>query len=294
MTIDRPSISVVIASHNARSSVEKCLGALVSQCPEQGLEIVVVDNSTDGTAEIIQGRFPDLKLIEIPPSELVPTLWSEGIRQSTGKIVAITTAHFVPASDWVDRILEAHETPVAAVGGTIDNNASSGVVDWAVYFCRYSGFIPPMSQGFVLEIAGDNASYKREYLERHWHTWQNGFWEPAFHAALREEGAQLLLTPSMIVYHKRSFGLFDFLIQRFQHGRRFGGWRASVLSRIKRVLFIALSPAIPFVLQFRIVRQVLAKRRHLNELILSFPIIAMFTLSWTLGELTGYLLGPTK
>jgi hypothetical protein len=111
---------------------------------------------------------------------------------------------------------------------------------------------------------------------------------------MRQEGAQLLLTPSIVVHHKRSFGVFDFLIQRFQHGRRFGGWRASRLSGIKRVLFVALSPAIPFVLKFRMARQVVAKHRHLSKFFVSFPLIAMFTLSWTLGELTGYLFGPTK
>jgi glycosyltransferase involved in cell wall biosynthesis len=290
----KPRLSVVVASHNARSSVEDCLAALVGQRSKEGIDLIVVDNSTDGTTAVIRKRFPDLTLIERPPSELIPELWSAGIRQSQGDIVAITTTHFVPAMSWVEEILKAHETPAAAVGGAIENDQNAGLIDWAIYFSRYSKFMSPLSGGFVAEIAGDNASYKREYLNRHRHTWQDGFWEPAVHAAFRKNGAQLLITPSIVVCHKRSFGPLDFVIQRFQHGRRFGGWRASGLSRIKRVLFVALSPAIPFVLQFRMARQVVAKHRHLSRFVVSFPLIAMFTLSWTLGELTGYLFGPTK
>jgi len=287
-------LSVVVASHNALSSVEDCLAALFRQHSKESIDFIVVDNSTDGTTEVIRRRFPDITLIERPPSELIPQLWSEGIRQSKGDIVAITTSHFIPAMSWIEEILKAHETPSSAVGGAIENHQDAGLIDWAIYFCRYSKFMLPLTGGVVAEIAGDNASYKREGLNRHEHTWQNGFWEPAVHDALRQGGAQLLLAPSIVVYHKRSFGVSGFLIQRLQHGRQFGGWRASELSKLNRMLFVALSPAIPIVLLFRMARQVVRKRRHLSKFVFCFPLIAIFTLSWTLGELTGYLFGSTK
>ena len=63
--MSKPKISVAVASHNARSSIEACLSALVAQQREAGAEIVVVDNSTDGTTEII-GR--------ITSSRMSPTL----------------------------------------------------------------------------------------------------------------------------------------------------------------------------------------------------------------------------
>jgi len=42
----------------------------------------------------------------------------------------------------------------------------------------------------------------------------------------------------------------------------------------------------------RITRQVLRKGRRRREFITALPYIACFTLSWSLGELIGYMFGP--
>jgi glycosyltransferase involved in cell wall biosynthesis len=272
----------------------ECLTALSAQQTGENVEIVVVDNSTDGTTAIIRERFSQLRLCLAPPSALIPELWATGIRQSSGDIVAITTAHCVPAKDWLSCIRKAHESPVSAVGGAIENDASAGVIDWAVYFCRYSHYMLPLRESFVAEIAGDNASYKRVYLDRYQHAWRQGFWEPTVHAELRRAGLQLLLAPSIVICHKRSFGLWGFMQQRFQHGKRFGQWRAANLTGGKRALYALLSPALPFVLLLRIGRQMLVKRRHLSQFVLSLPVLMLFLLSWTAGEGIGYLRGPER
>jgi glycosyltransferase involved in cell wall biosynthesis len=293
MTRGRPKLSVVVASHNARGSIEECLASLVAPQPEGGAEIVVVDNSTDATADIIRERFPDVRLIVEPPTALITEMWAVGICQTAGDIVAITTAHCVPSDDWLAQMLKAHEGPVAAVGGAIENDQAGRPVDWAIYFCRYSRYMLPFREGFVSDIAGDNASYKRADIDRCQHVWRTGFWEPAVHAELRKAGLRLSLLPSVVIYHKQSFGLWSFIEQRFRHGMQFGAERASRFSKPKRALYVVLSPVIPLVFLVRTVRQVLAKRRHRKELLVSLPILLVFLLSWALGELIGYLRGTT-
>jgi len=285
-------MSVVVASNNARTSIRECLAVLVDQRRGDAVEILVVDNSHDGSAEIVKDEFPDVSLIPAPTSALIPELWGLGMRESRGSIVAITTAHFVPAGDWVDAMLAAQEGPAAGVGGAIESAESAGLVDWAVYFCRYSQFMLPFEPGFVRDIAGDNASYKREHIERCRHVWRNGFWEPAVHAELQKAGLKLLLTPVVVVSHKRSFGLRGFVIQRLRHGMQFGRERASRLPWPQRALYIALSPTIPLIFLLRIARRVFGKRRNRTKLILSLPALVLFLLAWSLGELLGYLRGP--
>src|SRR5712691_9734172 len=104
-----PRMSVVVGSNNARASIRECMAALVSHGRGDEVDILVVDNSRDGSAEIVKDDFPDARLIVAPPSALIPELWGLGIRKSRGKIVAITTAHCVPARDWVSAMLEAHQ-----------------------------------------------------------------------------------------------------------------------------------------------------------------------------------------
>lgn len=285
------TLSVVVGSHNARASIEDCLSALIEQRTGDDVEIIVVDNSTDGTAEIIERGFPDVRLVSCPASVLIPELWETGIGRARGDIVAITTAHCVPAKDWIAGMLGAHNGAVAAVGGAIESDENASLVDWAVYFCRYSQYMLPFEEGFAPEIAGDNASYKRAQIDGCREAWRGGFWEPAVHAELRKAGHRLLLTPAVVVYHRRSFDLPGFMKQRFLHGIQFGRDRAARLSGPKRLFYIASSPAIPLVFFFRISRQVLRKRRHTPKYLASLPLLVPFLLAWASGELVGYLRG---
>ncbi len=62
-TITKPKLSVVLASQNACRSVSECLGEIEKQRNEDAIEIIVVDNSIDGTQDIIARNFPNIKLV---------------------------------------------------------------------------------------------------------------------------------------------------------------------------------------------------------------------------------------
>ncbi|MGH2406309.1 MAG: glycosyltransferase [bacterium] len=285
-------ITVVVASHNARTSIPDCLSALLAQQSDAEAEIVLVDNSTDGTLQLVRREFPSIRILPAAASALVPNLWEIGIRESRGDIVALTTAHCVPQRDWLRRIRESHQDTAVAVGGAIENDPHAGMVDWAVYFCRYSRYMLPFPSGFVSEIPGDNASYKRAAIERFPQSWTGGFWEPAVHAELRRAGFPLLLSPSIVVHQRRSYAFWGFMRQRFQHGTQYGRWLSTHLGPGGRVLRIMLTPAVPLVLLFRIAGEVRRKGRHGDKLLMSLPILVAFLLSWAAGELVGYVRGP--
>ena len=86
-----PNLSIVIASHNARHTVVECLLELKNQCDLNEIEIIVVDNSSDETNEIIKEKFTEVKLIEVAKDKLIPELWGIGIGYCAGKLVALTT-----------------------------------------------------------------------------------------------------------------------------------------------------------------------------------------------------------
>lgn len=288
-----PRLSIIVASHNARASIESCLDSLVHQA-DQSVELIIVDNSVDGSAGFVRARYTRVHLLELAPAALVNELWSAGIQASHGAIVALTTAHCIPAGDWVARILEAHESPAAGVGGAIDGEAGSGLTDWAVFFCRYSRFMPPLAESNGIDIPADNAAYKREPLFRHEAQWRDGFWEPQLHEALLKEGQELKLCPHMHISHRHSFGFTSFLRQRFRHGRQFGGWRATSLTPMKRLAYLAAAPLIPLVLLQRTVRLVFGKGRHVGKLLATLPLLVAFFSAWACGEALGYVRGPSR
>ena len=285
----KPALSVVVGSQNARHSVGRCLSALASQCNGQKVEIIVVDNSTDGTAGIVSENFPAIKLVRPAKDKLMPELWEIGISQTEGNVVALTTSHFVPEQDWIAEILKAHESHYAGIGGAIENDKSAGLVSWAVYFCRYSPYMLPFRDVTVNDFAADNASYKRSALDRYSEARRKGFWEFFIHNEMRKDGLELLMTPGIVVYHQKSFSLVAFISQRFWHGRQFGSERASSISWLQRLIYIMGSPLIPIVFLLRITRHVLNRGKHVKEYCLSLPILLLFLLAWATGEFTGYI-----
>ncbi|MFQ5945429.1 MAG: glycosyltransferase, partial [Anaerolineae bacterium] len=58
-------LSVVVVSWNTRDLLARCLESVLSTAPSDlSKEIVVVDNaSEDGTADMIQDRFPQVRLL---------------------------------------------------------------------------------------------------------------------------------------------------------------------------------------------------------------------------------------
>jgi hypothetical protein len=283
---DGIAVSVVIAAWPDLDGLTECLASLASQ-QDAATEIVVVGGTSFSTE--IRVRFPWVRWVEGSPRMLVPHLWSVGINSSRGKIVAITTARFVPAHDWLENICEAHKRLASpGIGGAIDPPCGGGAKDWATYFLRYSAYLKYTREQIVDEIAGENASYERESLVAHREAITDGFWEPDFHRLLRAEGKTLSFVPAIQVTQSVPFGVRCFCVQRFQHGRQFGQMRLRGSSAPMRIARVVTSPLIPAVLLAKIFGRVVASRRYFGRLLFSLPLLFVFVVAWTLGELIGY------
>jgi GT2 family glycosyltransferase len=83
-------ISIVIVAWNAKKYVELCLQSLVDAPPRRSMEVFVVDNaSADRTSEMIETRFPWVKLIKSPENLGFSRGNNLAIRQTTGRYVAL-------------------------------------------------------------------------------------------------------------------------------------------------------------------------------------------------------------
>lgn len=287
-------LSVVVASQDAEATIGECLSSLEAQNQSGAVEIIVVDNSRDRSAQIVATRFPDIQLFKVSAPSLIPELWARGVEHAAGEVVAFTTAHCIPDSSWIKEILRHRESTYAGVGGAIENLQPAPLLQWAIYFCRYSGYMLPFSVHPVAQIPGDNAAYKRWILKEYADLIKTGFWETVVNDQLRKEGHALLLTPSIRVYHGRSFGMWQFCRQRLVLGRIFGIRRASVTSPARRLLYIVSSPLIPLIFLGKITRQVFGRGRHRQSFVRSLPLLIVFVLCWSVGEFLGNLQGAFR
>lgn len=281
-------ISVIIGAQNARTNIRQCLSVLTAQA--HNAEIIVVDGSTDGTADIVAADFPQVTLIRSDSHAFVPHLWKIGLDSAQGSIVAFTIAQCIPADDWLEQIRRAHQADIAGVGGPLDGPANGSRMDWAHYFVRYNAFLPSGKRGPVHDIAGDNAAYKRADLALCEHEMRDGFWETLVHVRLRAVGKTLLLTPEVCVRLSAGSSSMTAVRTRFWHARNYASTRPG--NRLpKRLLRIATSPLLMPVLLLRIYRRVAAQRPDWLPLFWrSFPQLLLFVGAWSLGEASGYIL----
>src|SRR5216683_2861348 len=287
-------ISVVVAAPDAGPNLSCCLAALKEQVSAVGGEILVVDGSTTGSAIHLSGDSTAVRILRLPAGTEVPALWQAGIEASRGRIIALLVDSCVPGPDWGPQILRAHRAEWAVIGGAIDLAPTLGLVDSAIYFCRYSRYMPPFAPHFLDDLPGNNCSYKRAALAGLQDEMTDGFWETFIHRKMRRRGDKLLCVPEIFVHYVGPSSGLAFLKVRFTHGRKFAGRRARELSRTQRSLRAMAFPLVPLLMLQRIAARVWEKRRYRVRFLSCVPLLMIFLTAWSAGECAGYILGPSR
>jgi hypothetical protein len=102
-------VSVVVLNWNGRDYVLPCLDSLCAQ-DYPDLEIIVVDNgSTDGSVDLIKGRYPQIAVIENGANLGFAAGNNVGIRRASGDCVVILNPDTEPAAGAVSAMRRAIE-----------------------------------------------------------------------------------------------------------------------------------------------------------------------------------------
>ena len=287
-----PDVSIIIAARNARPTIAACLESLRVQASDIPFEIIVVDSSTDGTAELIRTEFPEVKLFAYSTRKYCGDARNIAIAQSKADVVAFIDADCLAAENWLAEILKAHQTPYMAIGGAIGNANPESYVGWAAYFTEFSQWKPARKSRQMLDIAGASMTYKKEIFQTYG-TFIEGTYcsDTEFHWRINEKGLKLLFAPSILIYHKNITALSKFLLHEFDHGRSFA--KVRVKSRnfniIKTLAYIMLSPAVAFKIVTKNIYTNIRNRKYFSQYLKAFPLTMLGIISWTLGECRGYI-----
>ena len=222
-----------------------------------------------------------------PGAALVPELWADGVRRARGGVIGLLAATSVPAADWVARTRALHDDGAPAVGGPIEPADRLGAVDWAVYFCRYAAYLPPVPDDAGLELAADNASYRGDVLRDYEPLYRDGFWEPRIHHAMRTDGHRLRISSPRVVRFAGGASASSFCRQRYRHAVVHGRHWAERRRRPAVALHAASAPLVPAVLTVRAARTVSGKGRHRLRFVAVSPLVLLFFGCWAVGELVG-------
>jgi hypothetical protein len=300
------SVVVLLASDTLPGPVDithvcGCLDALLNQKDAPNMEVIVPYRADAAEVAGLAEVFPAVTFLGAGDEACRKpaagghrhhqALRSRALAHAAGEVVGLLEDFARPNPRWCAEAVAAVQGGYAAVGGAIDNDIDRGL-NWAVYFCDFGKYQPPVRDGPSGFASDANAAYRRAALERIRPVWEQAFDEPNVNAALIAAGEQIGLSARLLVYeHRAGLRLSPALRERVIWARSFASHRMRGAGRVRRTAFAALTPLLPFALTLRIVANVLRKRRATRPLVRALPFIALLTVAWSWGEFLGYVTG---
>jgi GT2 family glycosyltransferase len=286
-----PEISVVIASYNARETIGGALAALAASKTDVPFEVVVVDSSSDGTAELVGAEFPAVTLVRSERRLFPGDARNVGVRRATARILAFTDADCVVAPDWIEELARAHGRGIAAVGGGIVNANPETAVSWANYFCEFVAWLPGGASRPLPDAPTACLSVTRETFERFGPFVEGTLCsDSAFCRRLVRAGLPPQFVAAVRVGHVNVTDVRPYLGRKWRHGLAFARMRFSEgeMGRVSCLARVMAAPAVPFVLFARTVSATWRARQFRRELVRAAPLVFLGQTAWALGEASSY------
>ncbi len=124
MIMKNQKVSVVIPVHNGERTLGQCMESVLRQNYHDYEVIIVDDNSTDGTREIIKKFQRNNAKVGYVFEEKVSrgAARNSGVKHAKGNIIAMTDADCVVPADWIDKLTEPirRGNEIAVQGNEVD------------------------------------------------------------------------------------------------------------------------------------------------------------------------------
>jgi hypothetical protein len=285
-------LSIVVATIKPWPEARRCLDALQNQARLVEAEIIVADGHGNGLPDDVADSYPEVIWLRKPGGSVF-YLRGLAMAKATGEIVAVTEDHCEVSQGWCERIIKAHkEHPdAAAIGGAVENGATTRRIDWANFLLGFGPFTQPIKNGEQDRISLQaNISYKRRVIPRV--IPQLGMMEVFFNRHLRERGEKLLADEELLVYHIQSWSFFGTFAAHFHNGRSIAGFRIQDMKWPERILRLGGCFILPPYLLWRTIWPICVKRRLLGHALACLHLLALLASCQAIGEFVGYLAGP--
>jgi hypothetical protein len=287
-----PVLSVVVPSVNGWSDLQGALAALRRESASLPLEMLVPERCGDAVRSALAREFPEARVLPVSIGTTIPEMRAKAFAAATGRVVAVIEDHVLVPPGWANALVGEIDRGAVVVGGAVENAATTTLLDRAAFLCEYSHCLPPIAEGSVSWLTGNNVAYRRDALDRFRAVIDAGHWENHLHDAMRAAGIDLVCRPSIVIGHKKHYTFMEYFSQRFLYARSYAGARVQGAPLGRRLFYAAASAALPALLFARIASRVLGKTRNVGLMASTAPLILVFVSAWAWGEFVGYTIGP--
>jgi hypothetical protein len=285
-------LSVILAADRLET-IRNVLACLSGQTARDRVELVVVTPSAF-ELELSEDAFAAARVVESDAEAIdVASLRADGVRAASAPAVLLAETHSFPAPDSLERLIERHREPWAAVGQAICNGNPQTMLSWTNLYLDYGRWADPVAGGAVRELPTHNSSFKRDALL----AWGDELpqllrYSEALDAALRAGGGELYLEPRAKTFHVNVSRWRSWVVERTAAGQAYAASRAAHWPAWRRTVYACGSPLIPLVRGRRVLRDIRRSGRSGELLPRILPALVVGLALSALGELAGYAVGP--
>lgn len=219
MTNLAKTISIIIVNWNGRHFIQKCLNAVRQQTRKDYLSILVDNGSDDGSLELVQENYPEVKIIALSNNLGFTTANNVAIKSVNTEYVALLNPDAVPHPEWLEQLIKAlQQNPEAGFAASkmlfyhkpkVIDRAGDLYTDAAVALLRGRGKPSQTfnNQEWIFGACAGAALYRKRMLQDIGLFDEDFFLlyedvDLSFRAQLR--GYKCLYVPEAIVYHMTS------------------------------------------------------------------------------------------
>lgn len=102
-----PRLSIIIVSYNTCDVTDQCLKSVYSAKWRDDFEVIVVDNnSSDGSVDMIRSKYPQVKLIANPNNKLFAIANNQGAKIANGEYLLLLNSDTIVYDDNLQRLID--------------------------------------------------------------------------------------------------------------------------------------------------------------------------------------------
>ena len=209
-TNDKPTVSLVISVWNRKDDLRENLAAIRAQTVPADQVIVVDNDSTDGTPEMVIDEFPEVQLIRMPHSDYgACETFNVGFSSAKGDFVGILDDDVILPATFVERMVQKFDEEPATTAILSPKVIEPEMPDWYLnseelhrerYLATFRG-CGSMARAAALREAG--------WYDIRFFIFGN---ERDLTTRLLNLGYRVKMFPDVEVFHKAPFGM--------RHGKR--------------------------------------------------------------------------
>jgi glycosyltransferase involved in cell wall biosynthesis len=282
----RPLLSVIIASYKQKYYIFDALESVFDQECDFPFEVIVADSSGDDTAELVQARFPQTRVLALKERAFPGTARNAGLEIAKGDIFAFTDTDCVVDRCWLQRLVDAHRQGYPVVGGLVKNGTPYSIFGTLDYLMECSDLMTPYATTGKDHFGTGNVSFTRAiYDEFGPFANQVKGSDNMYFRKIHGNGRPLYWEPKAIIWHRNRTRLRKILRNQYELG--VGSAQNRKKNPVQGKIFVRypiLIPLIPVVRIFSIGQRIL-RFSPLNFLkyVIMLPLVLLCLIWYTAG-----------